>query len=212
MRPGGDESNEANKSRTTGPGIGGLVGGVLINARGWAWALWLSAIITGVQLLAYVFTYRETLYTAQQPCDKGAGGFASKYLPRRVPGSDLGVGTFLSPLLFFQSPVVLVCALAYGVSFGTIGVGMAVIIPSAFGEFYGFGISQDGYVYVAVLIGVFIGEQAAGPVSDLVMKRHKRYCEANNKPVRAEHRLYAALPGYILAPIGLVIFGVTLQE
>lgn len=190
--------------------MGGLIGGALINAKGWPWALWLSAIITGAEFITYIFTFHETSYAARLVADKD-NRFPRSLLPR-VPGSSLSLRAFLAPLLFFQSPAVVISAFAYGVSFGLASVGTAVIIPSAFGGSYDFGVTQTGLVYIAALVGVLIGEQAAGPVSDLIMKRHARACKIAKTPMRHEYRLWAALPGYILVPIGLVIFGVTLQK
>lgn len=138
--------------------------------------------------------------------------FLHKIIPQRIPGSRLRPKDFWATFVFIQSPVVVLCALAYGFSFGFASVGLANIIPSAFGTFYGFGTVQDGLVFISVLIGVVLGEQASGPVSDLIMKRHVKKCRATGKPVRLEHRLIGALPGYIFVPAGLIIFGVCLQR
>lgn len=195
--------------RTIGAPLGGLIGGPLINVKGWPWALWLSAIITGAEFVAYIFTFDETSYAARQVDGKDHKFTAS--LVHRVPSSRLGPQAFLAPLLFFQSPAAVLCAFAYGISFGLASVGTAVIIPQVFGGSYDFGVAQTGLVYIAALVGVLIGEQAAGPVSDVIMKRHVKACKMANTPVRPEYRLWAAVPGYILVPAGLIIFGVTLQ-
>jgi hypothetical protein len=150
-----------------------------------------------VELLLYIFTFRETLYRPN----------ASKFALKRVPGSSLSLGTFLSPLLFLASPTTAICALTYGIGFGFTSVGMSVIVPDAFSRFYGFDATQQGLVFIAVLVGVVIGEQAAGPVSDWVMSH-----APDTPPPKFERRLIALFPGYVLIPSGMVVFGVCLEN
>ncbi|OBT51795.1 hypothetical protein VE04_08105, partial [Pseudogymnoascus sp. 24MN13] len=147
---------------TIGPAIGPLIGAFLINAKGWQWSLFLCAIINAVELIAYVFLFQETLYTSSE--SKGLS--FSKIIPGRVPGSSLAFWKILSPFVFIQSPVVVICAFAYGISFGTALVGLTNIEPLAFGAFYGFKTTQNGLVFLSVLVGAVIGEQAAGRLSD----------------------------------------------
>lgn len=198
---------------TIGPALGPLAGAFLINAKGWEWALFLCAIINAAELVAYVFTFSETLWVPEdsEPLPKPSTWLA-KLIPRRVPGSTLAFMDFSAPLIFIQSPVIVICALAYGATFGVVLVGLTNIEPIAFGNFYRFKTTQDGLVFLSVLVGAVIGELAAGPLSDAVMKRHLRHCHETGKPGRYEHRLIAALTGYVLVPAGLVIFGVTLEK
>lgn len=192
------------------------MGGPLIQYHGWRWSQWLCAILNAAQFLGYVFTFRETYYLARRHESEARPRrfhfFELFTLPRRVLGSSLSFKTVLTPLLFLQSPVVVLCAITYGWAFGEVSVGMANIVPFAFGKFYNFGPVGDGLVFISILVGVLIGEQLAGPLSDYIMKRHVRASKAASQSVQLEHRLRAILPGYIFVPIGLVIFGVTLQE
>lgn len=201
---------------TIGPALGPLIGAFLIDAKGWEWALFLCAIINAIELVAYIFTFQETLWVpkkSEQPSNVSSGaGILCKVIPRRVPGSTLTAWDFFAPFVFIQSPVVVICALAYGVTFGVVLVGLTNIEPLAFGDTYGFETTQDGLVFLSVLVGAVIGELAAGPLSDAVMKRHLRQCYETGKLSRYEHRLIAVLTGYVLVPVGLVIFGVTLEK
>ncbi|KAH8805080.1 major facilitator superfamily domain-containing protein [Xylogone sp. PMI_703] len=195
---------------TIGPAIGPFIGAFLINAKGWQWALYLCAIINGAELLAYIFTFHETLWI---PKENGQSSLSTKsIIPRRVPGSTLNFWDFFAPFVFIQSPVVVICALAYSVTFGVTLVGLTNIEPLAFGAFYGFKTTQDGLVFLSVLVGAVIGEQAAGPLSDIVMKRHVKKCRETGRSPRYEHRLISVLSGYVIVPAGLIIFGVTLQK
>lgn len=194
---------------TIGPGLGALIGAFLINAKGWQWSLWLCAIINGAELVGYFFTLKETLSPNQK--EKPALPL-TRILPWPISGKRLRIRDFFAPLLLSQSPVILICAMAYSVSFAVASVGLITIEPIAFGKFYGFGTTQDGLVFLSILIGAIIGEQAAGPLSDFVMKRHEEDSRRRGTNARFEHRLIAALSGYILLPVGLIIYGVTLEK
>ena len=58
---------------------------------------------------------------------------------------------------------------------------------------------------MAVLVGVIVGEQAAGLVCDWVMQKEKRCSKRQGRSLILERRLWAALPGYVLVPVGLVV-------
>ena len=171
----------------------------------------MCAIINAAELLLYIFAFKETLYVGREDREEKTT-FLHKIVPQRIPGSRLRPKDFWAPFVFIQSPAVVLLAIAYGCSFGFASVGLANIVPTAFGAFYGFGTIQDGLVFISVLIGVVLGEQAAGPVSDLIMKRYVKKCRIAGKPIRLEHRLIGAIPGYIIVPAGLIIFGVCLQQ
>ena len=71
---------------------------------------------------------------------------------------------------------------------------------------------KNGLTYIAILVEVIIGKQAVGPSSDYIMEKHAKSASLNGQPIRLEHRFKALFVGYVLVPIGLIIFGVSLQE
>ena len=169
-----------------------------------------------LQFIAYLLTFEETLYAArqQQPQQHSRQWSIARIfrVPRRVPGSSLSILTAVKPLYFLQSPVVVICALAYAVCFSVVSVGVATIIPLPFGEYYNFNSTADGLTYIAILVGVIIGEQAAGPLSDRMMKRHIETARAGGHSARLEHRLRALPLGYVLVVVGLIMFGESLEQ
>lgn len=156
------------------------IAGPIVKFCGWRWGLWVTAIMNGVQCLLYTFTFRETMYTPVK-------------------------SKIWAPLLFLQSPAVVLSAVSYAVCFGITSVGLANIVPIAFGHFYGFGPLGDGLSFIAILVGVIIGEQFAGRLSDAMMRK-----VAQRADWQLEYRLRALLPGFILLPAGIVMFGVSL--
>jgi MFS family permease len=157
------------RHRTLGPAIDSLIGGPLINRYGWPWALYLNAIVNAVQVLLLVFTFRETQYTFNDSNSKSLPRKSSittviEQLPNHFPNVGLSTKTFALPLRFLESPIVILIAMTYGVSWAFASVGMATIVPIAFEKFYDFGIVQEGLVFTVVLVGVIVGGwgQAAG--------------------------------------------------
>ncbi|KAM5489169.1 hypothetical protein MaudMau93_003666 [Microsporum audouinii] len=132
-------------------------------------------------------------------------------LPRFLPG-QLSVRSLLEPILFLQSPHLVLIALAYGVTFAITSPGISVILPLALEEFYGFGAIAQGLFFLGPLVGVLLGERLGGPGSDWAMNRERRRAAAANDRERLESRLYVGIPGYVIVVVGVVIFGVTLQN
>lgn len=172
--------------------------------------MWLVSIMNGIEFLAYLISFPETSIAHRRAADLDRF-HASEFfrLPRRVHGA-LTFKRILQPLLFIQSPHVVLIALAYGITFAIVSPGLATIVPLAFGSAYHFGPIAQGLVFISVIIGVLLGEVVAGPMSDWLMKRERLHAKRSERPVRLERRLLLALPGYVLAPIGVIIFGVTL--
>ncbi|KAK4892100.1 hypothetical protein LTR49_028620, partial [Elasticomyces elasticus] len=192
---------------TIGPAIGGLVGGFLVAALGWRWALYLNAISTGAEVVAYILTYPETQWVPSNPIGlKQRMGivFNNEY---RIRPLD-----FIRPLWFVQSPAMVIMFMVFGLSFGLISPGLAITLPAVFVPLYGFGARALGLIFIAYIVGTLIGGQIGGRFSDVVANRYATKCIEQGKPYRYEYRLLAVLPGYFLVIAGFIIYGVTLQE
>ncbi|KAM5432110.1 hypothetical protein MferCBS31731_007611 [Microsporum ferrugineum] len=195
-----------------GAPLGGVIGGPVVHYLGWQWTQWIIAIINGVQLLGFILTCPETSYRHRQ--HSGLGMYHPSELmrlPRFLPG-QLSVRSLLEPIFFLQSPHLVLIALAYGVTFAITSPGISVILPLALEEFYGFGAIAQGLFFLGPLVGVLLGERLGGPGSDWAMNRERRRAAAANDRERLESRLYVGLPGYVIVVVGVVIFGVTLQN
>ncbi|KAK6380595.1 hypothetical protein LTS17_004795 [Exophiala oligosperma] len=195
-----------------GAPVGGIVGGPVVYYIGWRWVMWLIAICNGLQFLAYLFTCPETSYAHRQLSGLGKYRFSELFiLPKKMPGR-LGVRSFIEPILLLQSPHVTLVAFAYGVTFAITSPGISVIVPLATGQFYNFSAVAQGLFFIGPLVGVLLGELIAGPASDWLMFRERGRAASTGRDVRLEARLVAGLPGYSLAPLGVIIFGVTLEN
>ncbi|KIV82011.1 hypothetical protein PV11_04152 [Exophiala sideris] len=195
-----------------GAPLGGIIGGPVVYYIGWRWVMWLIAICNGFQTLAYVLTCPETSLVHRQQAHLGAYDSSEMVrLPKKIPGR-LGLRMFIEPILLLQSPHVTLIAFAYGVTFAITSPGISVIVPLATEEFYNFGAVAQGLFFIGPLVGILIGELLAGNASDWLMNRERRRAVAAGQAPRLERRLLAGLLGYFIAPLGVIIFGVTLQS
>jgi len=191
---------------TSGPAVGGLVGGFVVGDLNWQWALKLCAICNAAELLAYLFAFPETQWISSNPIGlKERMRFPVNHSMRLRPS------TFLQPLLFLQSPVMVIMLFVFGISFGIISVGIAVTLPAVFPPIYGFGAQASGLLFIAYIVGALLGGQIGGLFSDVIVNRFAAKCEREGRLYRHEYRLLAIIPGYFLAVVGLIIYGVTLQ-
>ncbi|KAJ6095481.1 hypothetical protein N7486_006227 [Penicillium sp. IBT 16267x] len=180
-----------------GAPLGGVIGGPVVRYAGWQWVMWLTAIMNAVQAICFILTCPETSYSH-----------------RKHGHAPLRLRYVLEPFLILQAPHIVLVAFAYGVTFAVVSVGLATILPIALEKEYGFGAVAQGLFFFGPLIGAVIGEQLAGPGSDLIMKRERRRAAAatNNRPEYLERRLMVGLPGAVMAVAGILIFGLTLQN
>jgi MFS family permease len=194
-----------------GAPVGGIIGGPVVYYIGWRWTMWLIAICNGIQFLAYVFTVPETSYTHRQLSGPGKDQFSQMFKPPKRAHRRLGLRSFIEPILLLQSPHVTLVAFAYGVTFAITSPGISAIVPLATKEIYNFSPVAQGLFFVGPLVGVLLGELAAGPASDWLMNRERSKAVNTSREVSLEARLVGGLPGYVLAPLGVIIFGVTLE-
>jgi hypothetical protein len=196
--------------QATGIPFGALLGGSIVN---WHWSFYLPAILTGFLLAAVWSLMPETYYARHVERLKrpNMSIFQQEFIRKKLLSCrKLQVGTFLRPLKMFKYPSIIIPMIYYSVvsAYGS----FIFIITSGvkFHYTYGFHTWQTGVLLgVPLMLGSWIGEFGAGGFCDWVTKRGA--ISRGGKRV-AEDRLYAMLPGVILAPLGLGIEGYCLQH
>lgn len=88
-------------------------------------------------------------------------------------------------------------------------VGIGTIITVLFRRYYHLAPPNVDLIYVAPLIGAVLGELAGGPFSDFIVRHLARRRNGQRSP---EMRLHAIYPSLVCIVVGLVVFGVTLQQ
>jgi len=78
--------------------------------------------------------------------------------------------------------------------------------PSVWEKVYHESVGVGGLNYVSLGLGYFLGTQIAAPISDRIYKKLKR---RNNNIGQPEFRVPLMIPGAMMVPIGLFIYGWT---
>ncbi|KAK4702034.1 hypothetical protein P7C70_g4191, partial [Phenoliferia sp. Uapishka_3] len=115
----------------------------------------------------------------------------------------------VTPLAMATRLPVLLPTLAFSVAFTYANVLMTVEIPALVGTKYGLNSEQVGLQFIGAILGALLGEPIAGYGSDRYMEWRTRRANGGREP---EWRLPLAIPGYVLAAVGIIVFGVQLQN
>ncbi|KIW01524.1 uncharacterized protein PV09_07002 [Verruconis gallopava] len=202
---------------TLGPPAGPFLMGFVAYHVGYRWIYWIFAITNAVQFVAYLFLSPETRYmrtddpSTTDASVAGKSSFKSAYFSfRRIDPAPFRAVEFIEPLFLGKHASVLLPTIAYSVVFGFTSVFLTVEIPQIFLPLYHFNAQQLGLQFLGMIIGSVVGEQLAGPLSDWWMHAARRRQAKRNGSswVRPEFRLWLSYFGYMLAMVGLIVFGV----
>ncbi|GAA6063040.1 hypothetical protein JCM10212_001019 [Sporobolomyces blumeae] len=208
---------------TLGPPVAPLVMGPVVYHEDWQWIFYILAVVNLVQFILFIFFGPETLYDRPVRGEPGTTVYAEPpnsrpeawYKPYisfrrhdRTPWSR-APREMLHPFSLFIAPTVMLPTLAYSCAFAYSNVLLTVEIPSLLGRKYMLTAQGIGLQFVAACIGAILGELIAGKGSDAFMLYRTKRAGGNRE---AEMRLPFSLPGYLLSGVGIIIFGVTLQN
>ncbi|KAL8283127.1 hypothetical protein RQP46_005905 [Phenoliferia psychrophenolica] len=187
----------------------------------WAWFFTIALLLhSGL----YIFFGPETLYDRADRFANGSEKVSmdieqpqstSKLAPYTTfkrwgttPWSRMPLET-IAPLEMFLRLPVLLTTLAYAVAFSYSGVLLTVEIPALLGRKYDLNAQQVGLQFVAGLIGSALGEPLAGFGGDKLMIWRTRRANGQREP---EMRLPISFIGFLLTMVGIVIFGIELEN
>ncbi|KAK6393397.1 hypothetical protein LTR65_002688 [Meristemomyces frigidus] len=191
-----------------GPFFMGFVGYQTGNYR---WIYWILAMVNGLQFICYIFFGPETRYIRQGVRHAGSA-FKQEFLTfKRIDPMPLDPWEFLHPLSLVRYASILVPTLAYTIVFGFTSVLLTVEIPQLFVPKFGFNPQQIGLQFLGMIVGSLIGEQLAGRGSDFWMNKRARKMGGDRRPP-AEHRLWLSYGGFLLTMVGLLVFGIRLEQ
>ncbi|CAK5267759.1 unnamed protein product [Mycena citricolor] len=189
-----------------------IPGGYLAQFVSYRWCYYLPAILDMTLFVMMFFCLPETLFM------RGSTPVATsspilrrmKLWGLRPEGKHLTLSDFLGQFIMFKYPTVLASAVYYSITFTLSSILPAVTSAALFKKLYGFTPSQTGLVLgFGTLIGSTLGELMGGIVVDRTMYLSRK----NNKDseVLPEVRLRGIWFGVILQPIGLLIWGFSIQ-
>ncbi|KAF5389272.1 hypothetical protein D9757_003543 [Collybiopsis confluens] len=200
-----------------------LVGPLVFHTGRWQWTFYFLAITNLAHFILYLFFCPETLFDrperSQKPGsrttysdsvanEKWYTPYITLRIHSRVPWIQLPLD-ILSPFYYILRPTVLLPSLAYAITFTYTNVLLTVEIPALLGAKYQLNTQQVGLQFVAPFLGSLLGEPIAGYGSDKWMQYRVGKAKGEREP---EWRLPFAIPGFLIAILGLMIFGEQLQR
>lgn len=197
----------------TGSAVGPIVGGFIVQYSTWRWMFWATTILQVTVEVASFFLFFESfapvlLRRRAEKKRKETGD--SRYhteMDIRESGRSAAwkLGRSLSrPLrLLAFHPIIQIQAILAGINYGLLYFALASF-SSLWVSAYGESISISGLHYIAICTGTISGSQICGPVMDYF---YKRLAARNGNTHIPEDRIPLLLPGVLITPIGLILYG-----
>jgi multidrug resistance protein len=194
-----------------GPAIGPIAGGFIAQYSTWRWVFWSTSIGSFlIGCLGFFFlkeTYAAEILTRKKKRLIRLTGNPDLYTefdnPSRSLASHIGTAFKRPFILLFTQPIVQVLALYIGYVYGTLYLVLASF-PRVWAELYHQPLGTSGLNYISLGLGFFLGTQIAAKFADRIYKSLKA---KNNDKGRSEFRVPLMVPGAIMVPIGLFIYG-----
>jgi len=199
-----------------GPSLGPIAGGLITQNTTWRWVFWGTSILDlFVQILATLFlheTYPPKILAVKAKKliqETGNTALHTKWQnPDHTFGHILRKNLVRPFVMLATQPTIQVMALYRAYIYGLKYLVLSTF-PMVFEETYNMSIGDASLNYLSLGVGFVIGLQICAPMIDKVYIHLKtRY----KSPGRPEFRIPLMLPGGLLVPIGLLIYGFTARS
>ena len=201
-----------------GAAIGPILGGFITEYTTWRWMFWSTSIVqfmmVAVSMLLFHETHAPTILRGRAHRFRQQTGNPRYYTEvERMTSSHSIYKKFFDSLtrpmrLLIFHPIVQIQALLSGFSYGVL-----YLILSTFSELwvtqYGESTSISGLHYLSICLGELAGAVIGGRFIDVMYRRLKNRADGAHTP---EFRMPVMIPGAILVPLGLFMYGWTAQE
>ena len=190
---------------------GPIAGGFITQNTTWRWAFWATSIADGaIQVMGLLFlreTYPPKLLHAKAEKLRKDTGNAALHTefehPERTLANTMKRSLIRPFKLLGTQPIVQALAIYMAYLYGLMYLVLSTF-PALWEKQYHESIGIGGLNYISLGVGFFLGTQICAPVNDRIYRRLKK---RNDNVGRPEFRIPLMIPGSLLVPLGLFIYG-----
>ncbi|KAN0096123.1 MFS multidrug transporter-like protein [Hyaloscypha variabilis] len=198
-----------------GPAVGPVAGGFITENTTWRWVFYSTTIADALIQLSGLFFLQETyapvlLHRKKKTLIKETGNsalFTEFDHPERTVSKTLRISLIRPFKLLFTQVIVQVLALYMAYLYGLMYLVLSTF-PGLWENGYHESVGIGGLNYISLGVGFFLGTQICAPCQDLIYRTLKKRNDGVGKP---EFRVPLMIPGALLVPIGLFIYGWTAE-
>ncbi|KLO95329.1 related to multidrug resistant protein [Fusarium fujikuroi] len=194
-----------------GPALGPIIGGAVTQTVGWRWTFWVLSIFDGILVVIALIVFDET-YEAVL-LERRAAGLRKEtgraYFTEHMSASERSLRPVLLRALsrpfrlLFTQPILQVIAIFLAYNFGILYIVLSTF-ATLWIERYGQSEWESGLHYFALVIGYTVAAQGGAILMDKLWGYLKKRAGDDTAP---EYRVPLMLPGAILIPLGLFLYG-----
>lgn len=198
-----------------GPAIGPILGGVMVQKVSWRWLFHVLSICAACLVILFLFVLPET--HAQTILSRRAAElrkktrrpyYANQDVSKLALATRLKITTLRPAIMLCTQPVIQLAALVMGYQFGVL-----YIVHSTFAnmwlEQYHQSYTASGLHYFAPVSGSLIALVIEWWAMDAIWARLKARNGGITKP---EYRIPLMVPGSLLVPIGILLYGWSVEK
>ncbi|ETI29371.1 hypothetical protein G647_01824 [Cladophialophora carrionii CBS 160.54] len=194
-----------------GPAVGPIAGGFIALKTTWRWCFWATSIVdAGIQVLGLIYlreTYAPKLLSDRAKNLRKETGNPNYHTewesPERTLGKVLRASLIRPFRLLGTQPIIQALALYMAYLYGLMYLVLSTF-PSVWEDVYQESVGIGGLNYISLGVGFFLGTQICAPINDRIYRKLKL---RNNNEGKPEFRVPLMIPGAVLVPIGLFIYG-----
>jgi MFS family permease len=197
-----------------GPAIGPILGGVLTGSIGWRWIFWVLSIFDAVLMFSAFCIFPETHAGTILHCkakklrkETGEAYYTEQERAQQSLSRLLAISLARPCRLLLTQPLIQLMSFYLAYNYGIL-----FIVHSTFAtlwiERYQQSVSVSGLHYIAIALGCIIASIIGAHLMDRIWQHLRTKAEGETQP---EYRVPLLLPGVIIIPIGLLIYGWTAE-
>jgi MFS family permease len=201
-----------------GAAVGPIIGGIITELTTWRWMFWSTSILQAVMVCACLILFHEThaptiLQKRARSLRQTSGD--SRY---HTEWDSLESGRSVTwvlrrslsrpiRLLLFH-PIVQIQACLSGFIYGILYLVLSTFANLWTTEYHESN-TISGLHYISICLGEMVGAYVGGKVLDISFKKMTRRASGEARP---EHRIPSMLPGALITPVGLLMYGWAAQK